>query len=142
MSDGPDWREAEAEQARRPASNGFSWDRMHERRARDSSRIVKECSSCHATFTREGWGRAQYVGVQDDPLFSSELRLCSCGSTLAVVFGMSEEGRAKAVDALCDEQDALMRARRDLERKREWSAAEDVNDEIEILNERIMELET
>jgi len=39
---------------------------------------------CGASFTREQWGRLDYVGAQVDEVEALELRLCTCGTTLAV----------------------------------------------------------
>jgi len=44
----------------------------------------KTCT-CGASYTREGWAALDYVGPQVDDVEALELRLCICGTTLAVV---------------------------------------------------------
>jgi hypothetical protein len=44
---------------------------------------------CGRPYTRAGWDRLPFVGVQDDGVERIELRNCVCGSTIAVALGMS-----------------------------------------------------
>lgn len=51
--------------------------------------IAFKVCGCGRPYTRSGWDRLPYVGVQDDGVERLELRNCACGSTICVVLGPS-----------------------------------------------------
>jgi len=51
-------------------------------------KTFKTCA-CGCTYTREQWGQLPYVGPLDDGVEVTELRNCTCGSTLGIVIGPS-----------------------------------------------------
>jgi hypothetical protein len=46
--------------------------------------VYKRCA-CGREYTRDDWGKLDYCGLQDGEGETLELRLCLCGSTIAVV---------------------------------------------------------
>ena len=106
-----------------------------------AARLVKACHACGVTFTAAQWGDLPYLGVQSDPLFATELRNCGCGTTLGRTLGLSEDGRRLDSLALQSEQDALLEHKVTLERSRQWTQAEDLEDELLVINNRLQELD-
>ena len=54
----------------------------------DEGQFPKACG-CGLIYSREAWGKLEYLGPQDDGEALLELRNCTCGSTLAVIVGPS-----------------------------------------------------
>ena len=52
----------------------------------DDTDILKKCA-CGKSYTRNAWAALDYAGQQTDGEYNYELRLCACGSSLAVVLG-------------------------------------------------------
>lgn len=55
-------------------------------------RFRETCSCCGRKFGAAEWSRLQYVGIQEAPGMSLELRNCSCGSTIALVLADATGG--------------------------------------------------
>ena len=55
----------------------------------DDTDILKKCA-CGKSYTRNAWAALDYAGQQTDGEYNYELRLCACGSSLAVVLGFDQ----------------------------------------------------
>lgn len=56
-------------------------------------RVVKRCA-CGREYSAAAWSALTYVGEQDDGVERLELRNCGeCGSTVAILLGLSEVPR-------------------------------------------------
>ena len=53
------------------------------------TQFPKHCNCCSAVHTAETWVALRYVGAQDDGVEVISIRLCICGTSLAIELGPS-----------------------------------------------------
>ena len=60
-----------------------------------TAQFPKHCRMCGAVHTAETWVTLDYIGAQDDGVEVISIRLCTCGTSLAIELGPSARASAE-----------------------------------------------